>query len=442
MAVCFLLFLTAVGACLVTGRPLLYAIFFGLVLFFAMGLKRGYCAKALWAMAWRKGKKALIVVQILICIGMLTAMWRSCGTIAFFSYYGVRAVTPSFFILIAFLLTTVLSLLLGSSFGVIGTAGIILMALARSGGVSVAVTAGAILSGSYFGDRCSPASSCLALISAVTGTEMRRNLQLTQRTVLVPLALTTAVYALLSYMHPIARVDGEILGALAGRFSLHWVVVVPALIMLVLPLCKVEIKLTMVLSIVSAAVITVALQGMGAGEMLRTLVLGYDPADPLLARVLHGGGLFSMASSMGMIFITSLYSGILEGANLLEPVRHHVDSLADRIGLYLTTALVSVASVFIFCNQSVMVFMDEQLLRQTYRRKDNSPTDLAIDIANTGVVLAELVPWSISLTIPLAMLGAGLSAAPYAVLHYVLPLCYYFTRPHFHEQISRKERLA
>ena len=442
MIVCFGLFLMAVVACLLTGQPLLYAALWGLVLFSALGLKRGYSCSALWSMAWEKGKKSLIVAQILLCIGMLTALWRSCGTIAFFSYYGVRAVTPPAFLLVVFLLTALLSLLIGSSFGVIGTAGVVLMALARSGGVSPAITAGAILSGAYFGDRCSPASSCLALVSAATDTDMERNVRLTQRTVVLPLVLTTAVYGVLSWTHPIVRVDEEILSALAGGFHLSWVVVLPAVIMLVLPLCRVGIKLTMGLSILCAGILTVALQGLSPWQTLKTLITGYVPADPALSRILGGGGLLSMVSSVAMIFITSLYSGILEGTGLTEPVRRRVDGLTDRIGLYLTTALVSLLSVCVFCNQGVMVLMTEQMMHQSYRRKGAADTDLAVDIANTGVVIAELVPWSIALTVPLAMLGAGLSAVPYAVLHYMLPVCYYFTRPYYQKHIFRKERPA
>ena len=81
------------------------------------------------------------------------------------------------FLLVAFLLTSFISYALGTSFGVVGTVGVILMALARSGGVDAAVTAGTIIAGAYFGDRCSPASSSAALVAAATGTALERNLR-------------------------------------------------------------------------------------------------------------------------------------------------------------------------------------------------------------------------------------------------------------------------
>ena len=123
IVVCFALFLAAMLFCLVKGFSLAWALLFALVLFFALGLRRGYGAKSLVKMAWSKMPKSMIVLRILFFIGLLTGLWRSCGTIAFFIYHGIRVITPSLFILVAFLLTVLLSYALGTSFGVASTAG-------------------------------------------------------------------------------------------------------------------------------------------------------------------------------------------------------------------------------------------------------------------------------------------------------------------------------
>ena len=164
---CFALFLAAMAVCLVMGWSFLWALLLGLALFTLHGRKQGHSLQTMWGMAWSEGRKVLIVLRIFVFIGAITALWRSGGTIVFFIYYGVQAISPKLFVLVAFLLTALIAYALGTSFGVIGTAGIVLMALARSGGVSEAVAAGAILSGAYFGDRCSPASSSAALVAAV-----------------------------------------------------------------------------------------------------------------------------------------------------------------------------------------------------------------------------------------------------------------------------------
>ena len=184
--VCFLLFLAAMLSCLIRGFSLAWALLFALSLFFVLGLKRGYSAGVLAKMAWSKMPKSMIVLRILFFIGLLTGLWRSCGTIAFFIYYGIRIITPQLFLLVAFLLTVIVSYALGTSFGVAGTVGVVLMTLARSGGVSEIVTAGVILSGIYFGDRGAPTSSCASLVAALTETDLYGNVRRMFKTEALP----------------------------------------------------------------------------------------------------------------------------------------------------------------------------------------------------------------------------------------------------------------
>ena len=107
---------------------------------------------------------------------------------------GVKLVAPGLFLVVAFLLCVALSYVLGTSYGVSSTMGVILMALARSGGVDPIITAGVILSGVYFGDRCSPASSAASLVAAVTDTDLYQNVRQMLRTGLLPTLLTLGVY--------------------------------------------------------------------------------------------------------------------------------------------------------------------------------------------------------------------------------------------------------
>ena len=430
MILCFALFMMAVVACLVTAKPLVWAILWGLFLFFVLGLRRGYSIRELAAMAWKKGKNALVVVPVFLMIGMVTGLWRSGGTISFFLYHGLNGIDPTWFVLMAFLLSAALSFALGTSYGVCGTAGVILMTLARSGGVSIAVTAGAVISGAYFGDRCSPMSSCANLVAACTGTKLYSNVKEMLKTALLPTVLTIAFYAVLSVQNPITEVDPATLEALQAHFSLTWPVMIPAALMLVLPLLKLPVKWAMTASAAAALLVSVLVQGMPLAEALRTAIFGFAPEQPELS-ILAGGGLMSMTTASVIVFVTSLYSGILEGIEALLPAKKIVDRLAARVGLFPTMTLVSTLVVMIFCNQSVMVIMDEQLLGDSYEKRGASRMERAMDIANSGVTIAGLIPWSIAISIPLTMLGADYSAVPFAALLYLIPLCYLFTRKFF-----------
>jgi NhaC family Na+:H+ antiporter len=434
---CFAVFLAAVVACLATGHSLLWALLLGLALFYGLGLRRGYSHQALAAMAWKKGRDAMIVVPVFLLIGTVTALWRSSGTIAFFLYYGLRGIAPGFFLLMAFLLSAALSFALGTSYGVTGTAGVVLITLARSGGVDLSLTAGAILSGAYFGDRCSPMSSCASLVAACTGTKLYRNVREMLKTAALPTALTALIFGVLSLRHPITGVDETVLSALSEHFSLHPIVLLPAALVLLLPLFKVPVKWAMAASAAIAFALTVLLQGLPLGEAVRTALLGYVPAQGALREILSGGGLTSMVNTSAIVFITSLYAGILEGIDALGPAEALVDRLADRVGLFPATALVSAAVVMIFCNQSVMVLMDQQLLAKSYEKRGASRLELAMDIANSGVTMAGLVPWSIAISVPLSMLDVGPEAIPRCVLLYMIPLCYLVTKRFFRDGQNR-----
>ena len=436
---CFAAFLAAVVLCLVTGHSLIWALLAGLGLFFALGLRRGFGAGALAAMAWEKGRESLIVVPVFLLIGAVTALWRASGTISFFLYYGLGGISPRWFVLAAFVLSAALSFALGTSYGVTGTAGVVLITLARSGGVSLAVTAGAVLSGAYFGDRCSPMSSCATLVAACTGTKLYSNVREMLKTAALPTILAAAFFAAASLQNPITAVDAGVLSALRGNFALHWLTLLPAALMLALPLAKVQVKWAMAASAAAALALTVFLQGVPLLPALKAAVFGYAPLQPELKAILSGGGLVSMASSSAVVFITSLYAGILEGIRALAPAKAWVERLAGKIGLFPTTAVVSAAIVAVFCNQSVMVLMDEQLLGDSYRQSGASREELAMDISNSGVTIAGLVPWSIALTVPLAMLGVGLEAVPYAALLYLIPICYLFTKHFFRAGQNRLE---
>ena len=428
MLFCFGVCLAGVVACLVLGRSLIWALLLGLALFSLLGLKKGFTPRQLAAMAWRQGRDSLIVVPVFLLIGMVTALWRASGTISFFLYYGLEGLRPASFLLVAFLLSAVLSFALGTCYGVTGTAGVVLITLARSGGVDLAVTAGAILSGAYFGDRCSPMSSCATLVAACTGTELYKNVREMLKTALLPTLLTVLAFGVLSRLHPIQRMDSAVLSALRENFDLHWTVLLPAVLMLVLPLAKVPVKWAMAASAATAFILTVALQGLPVPEALRTAILGYAPRQAELAGILSGGGLVSMVTSGAVVFITSLYAGILEGIDALAPAKDWVERLSRRVGLFPAAVLVSTAVVSVFCNQAVMVMIDAQLLADSYEARGASRTELAMDIANSGVTIAGLVPWSIAITVPLSMLDVGTEAIPWCVLLYMIPLCYFFTK--------------
>ena len=207
--------------------------------------------------------------------------------------------------------------------------------------------------------------------------------------------------------------------------------VLPAAIMLVLPLLRVPVWIAMSVSGAAAAAVGMLLQGMSAAETLRVCVLGYAP-DGILAQVLTGGGLVSMLTVFLMLPLASMMGGILDGTGALDGAQVKIAALSGRIGLFPTTALLSIPCSMVLCNQTIVVIMLQQLMGKVYRSAGAPNEEFAIDIANSGVTIAGLVPWCIACAVPLSMLDVGVEALPYAALLYTIPLCYLFTRKNYY----------
>lgn len=422
--ICAAVFIAAMIACMATGTDTVFALLVGIALFSVIALRRGHKPAEIWRMMWSEGRKLLPLLLIFVFIGAITALWRSSGTITFFIYYGIQVIRPGIFILVAFLLTCLLSYALGTSFGVTGTVGIILMALARSGGVDPMITAGAVLSGAYFGDRCSPASSSGLLVAAVTETKQYDNIRNMHRTGWLPMLVSVAIYGVLSAANPIQAVEEGLLVTLTDSFSLSLWTVLPAVIMLVLPMVKVSIRTTLIISCAAAFGVSVLVQGLGVWQTLTAAVMGYTPQNAELTSILAGGGILNMMATSFAVMATGFFAGLLSGMGVLDGLKGLVEKLAAKCGLFPATVLVCLISGMVFCNQSIIIMMAQPLMGEMYDRLGRGKEELALDVENSGIVMAALIPWNIAGSVPLQMLDAGSAAIPYMVLLYMIPLCY------------------
>lgn len=416
----FGVFLVGVAICMGKGISLAWALLVGFACFFLVGLRRGTSAAALLKMAAGGMGTAFKVLRILLLLGLLTALWRAGGTVAFFVWAGVQLITPGTFVLVTFVLSGVFSLAFGSCFGVVGTAGVILMTIARSGGANLAVTAGAILSGIYLGERLSPASSSAALTAAVAKIDQHTFQMRMWRDTPVPLVLTLVLYGVLSALFPIREVDAQIVSALEEGFSLTWPTVLPALALLILPWLKVSAVISIAVSCVLSAGCALLVQNAAPGEILRACVLGYRPNLPALTELMSGGGLISMVNVVCIVLLSCAYSGMFSGTGLLAPVTSRVGRLAGRIGLFGAHIAVSLGCCALFCNQTVGIVMSAQLLEEEYQ--DRPRLELAANIGNSVINLAGLVPWAIAASVPLTTMEVGAEVLPLAFYLWLLPL--------------------
>ena len=399
------------------GFHILWALLGGYLIFFTYGLIRGHRPAALLGMSVKGIRTVKNILFLFLLIGMTTALWRGSGTIAFLIYYTAGLISPAVFPLLSFLLCAGMSFLTGTSFGTAATIGAISMTMSTTMGLSPVLSAGAILSGSFFGDRCSPMSTSALLVSALTETDLYHNLKWMLRTAAVPLALTCAIYLGAGLTHRDGAFSRDLLDPFAQGFTLHWATVLPTAVIILLSLFKCNVKITMGLSILVSGVLCMALQGMGLGDLVKTALLGYAPGLPELEGLLSGGGVISMVKPFCIVCISSTFSGLFEGTGLLDGMKGLTHRLARKATPFGSLLVVSMVACLISCNQTLAIMLSHSLCRE-----EQSNQDLAIGLENTAVVIAPLIPWSIAGAVPLASLGAPTAAILAACYLYLIPL--------------------
>ena len=202
------------------------------------------------------------------------------------------------------------------------------------------------------------------------------------------------------------------------EFRLHWIALLPALVIFALALCRVPVKWAMGASILSAIPIGLFLQQLSPGALLRFSLLGYQAREEAVGAMLNGGGVSSMVKVAAIVCISSAYSGIFQKTGLLDGLQQSIQALSRRITPYGAMLITSIFASAIACNQTLAIILTHQLCRDAQPSREET----AIALENTAVVVAPLIPWSIAGGVPLASAGAPITSICFAFFLYLLPL--------------------
>lgn len=428
-------FSAALIACLASGKSLILALLAGFLLFFSYGVKTGHPFSEMARLAVSGVKTAKNVIVTLILVGMLTAAWRVSGTIPYIVYHASQWCDGSAVLLASFLLCALVSALTGTSFGTAATIGVICMTIANNMNIPPMYSGGAIMAGAYFGDRCSPMSTSALLVAAITKTDIFTNCRLMVKTSIVPCLLTCAVYAAMGMLFQDGGAHHDAAGLFRQAFTLSWITLIPAALVIILSARRIDVKIIMVISTAAAAAIAVSTQQLTPLEVLRVCLLGFHPANPALARLASGGGAVSMTDVVAIICISSSYAGMFSGTGFLHRIQGHMAALSRRATPFGAVIATSVATSMVSCNQTLATMLTHQLCHSV----EPDPQRLAIHLENTVIVISALVPWSIACSAFLAIIDAPLASVPLACYLYFIPLWNFLTsRPKQHRPQSNR----
>ena len=412
-----LLFSLSLIVCLLLKYSVVYALIIGYLIFISYGFMKGHNLIVLIKKSFEGVLTVKNILLVFVLIGMITALWRASGTIAFIVYIGSKLISPSILILLTFLLCSILSVLIGTSLGTAATMGVICFSIGKAMGINPYYVGGAVLSGIYFGDRCSPMSTSALLIAELTKTNLYTNIKLMIKTSIIPFVMTCLFYLFLGFKSTVSNISVNVTEIFKQNYNLNIIVIIPAILIIILSILKINVKKTMLLSIVVSFIIAMFIQKENIVSLINYCIYGYHHPNEKLNLMMKGGGILSMVNVGLIVGISSSYSGIFKETKMLLSLKKYLKDFSKKTSSYFVIFLSSIISGAIACNQSLGTILTNELCGELVEKQK-----MAIILENTIVLLAGLIPWNIAMGVPLKTIGIGVMSGIYAFYLYFLPL--------------------
>ena len=378
-----------------------------------------------------------ITLLILLCVGMLSGSWMISGIVPTLIYYGVQIMSPQFFLVSACVICAIVSLLSGSSWTTIATIGVALLGIGHALGVSEAWTAGAIISGAYFGDKLSPLSDTTILASSATGTDLFVHIRYMMLTTIPTFAVSLVIFL-------VAGIDGgegnvqvdRYTEGLSRTFNISlWTLLVP-LLTGVLIARRVPSLIVLFVSSVMAGVVALLLQPhvlcevAGSDSLTRGLAMTYygptavDTGDASLNDLISTGGMAGMLNTIWLILCAMCFGAAMVASGMIESLtRVIVHWIRNRVSLVSSTVGTGIFRNVTTGDQLISIVLTADIFKEVYDKQGYETRLLSRTCEDAATVTSVLIPWNTCGMTQAAVLGVPtLVYLPYCFFNLFSPL--------------------
>ncbi len=371
-------------------------------------------------------RKAMPAILIMLTVGVLIGSWMASGTIPMVIYYGLKLISPQFFLVTACFVCSITALATGTSWGTIGTVGVAFIGIALGLGVPLGPAAGAIVCGAYFGDKMSPFSDIPNLAAVTVGANLFDHIKHMMWSAAPGWLLSLTVFFFVGLRSAGKTIDSPamtlILETLKKSFRFNVILLLPMLIVFYLAFTKRPTIPGMLLSAVLAAALALIFQHESVVRIAAAVNTGYpartgvEIVDKLLAR----GGLMSMMETQLVAFTAFAFGGIMQKTGMLAVILDRVMALARRTGSLVAVTIGScLATAMVTGSSYLSVILPGELLAPVYRNKGLAAKNLSRIIDECGGIMVPLIPWSMAGVYIAGALGVPvLSYLPWAIGNY------------------------
>ncbi|SKC83167.1 Na+/H+ antiporter NhaC [Maledivibacter halophilus] len=375
-------------------------------------------------------KMSTQAILILLIIGTIIGTWILGGIVPTMIYYGLRILSPGIFLIATCLICSIIALATGSSWSTAGTVGIALMGVGMGLGISPGIVAGAIISGSYFGDKMSPLSDTTNLAPAMAGADIFDHIKHMIYTTGPSYAITLIIYGLLGIKFAGKNIDANsidlLLNTFEKQFTITPILLIPPVLVIIMVIKKIPAMPGLIGSSLLGAICAAVFQGAGLSQIIAVVNGGYSANTGVetVDKLINRGGIQSMMWTVSLVLIALSFAGIVEKTGMISIVAEKILKAAKSDGSLITaTIFTCIFTNFTTGVQYVALVLPGRMYKDVYVERGLHPKNLSRTLEDSGTLVAPLVPWSTDAAFLIGALGVGpMAYAPYAILNLVNPI--------------------
>jgi len=373
---------------------------------------------------------AMGAILILMVVGTMIGTWIHGGVVPSMIYYGLKVLSPGIFLVATLIICSIVSLGTGSSWSTAGTVGVALIGVGAALSIPLPMTAGAIISGAYFGDKMSPLSDTTNLAPAMAGTDVFTHIRHMIYTTGPGYIIALILYALIGIRYSGGTMEAQqidaMLNTMQSNFFIHPLLLLPPILVIVMVVKRIKPLPALLGGTVLGGIFAMATQGSSLADAIAAAHSGYvsntgvASVDDLLSR----GGLMSMMETVALIICALAFGGIMERTGMLESIARSLLKLVRGTGSLITTTVLSCIGMnAVASDQYIAIVIPGRMYKNAFDKQRLHPKNLSRALEDSGTLTSPLIPWNSCGAFMWATLGVyPLAYLPYAFMNLLNPV--------------------
>ncbi len=369
--------------------------------------------------------RALPAFFILFCIGLIIASWIVCGTIPMLVTWGLEIIDPRYLYLVAFIAPVVFSTLTGTSWGSVGTIGVVILGIATALQANLGITAGAIIGGAYFGDKMSPLSDTTNLAALAADVDLFDHIKSMMITTIPSAVLAALIYFAMGFLDPPSATNADLetvqpyLVGLRSIFHFNLLLLLPPVIVLIGSLRKMPTVPVLISSVIAACVLALLIQPFTITDVVDSVYTGFNTVSmvtwveavpPQVSVLLDRGGLYALNDAIITAFMVFVFIGAMDHIRAMPTVVNRLLSLVHSARATIVTTLVSTGITnALTSNQYATSFIIGDAFKNKYDRLGIPRKVLSRSLEDAGTMIESVIPWTATSLFMVATLGIPFS---------------------------------